>query len=54
MRGHVNKVEKERLLLLLPSIVPHPVSLRVTVIIFYKNEITIILFTASMMITSVI
>jgi hypothetical protein len=33
-RGDVNKVEQGEVLLLLPNLVPHPVSFHITVIVF--------------------
>jgi hypothetical protein len=41
-------------LFLLPNLIPHPVSLHITVIVFSKNEISIILFFASITIGSII
>jgi hypothetical protein len=44
MTGDVNKAEEREVLLLLPNLVPHPVSFHITVLVFSKKEIAIILF----------
>jgi hypothetical protein len=54
MRGDVNEVEQGEVLLLLPNLVPHPVSFNITVLVSSKNEIAIILFFATITICSVI
>jgi hypothetical protein len=36
MRGDVNKVEKGEVLLLLPNLVPHPVSVHITGLVLFK------------------
>jgi hypothetical protein len=39
---------------LLPNLVPHLVSLHITVLVFSKNEVAVILFLAVIMICSII
>jgi hypothetical protein len=54
MRGDVNKVEQGEVLLLLPNPVPHPVSFHITVLVFSKNELAVILFFTAIINCSII
>jgi hypothetical protein len=54
LKGDVNKIVQEEVLLLLPNLVPHPVSFHITVLVLSKNEIAVILFFASITAWSVV